>query len=400
MERMNRKQASGTALVLGRALHSPWNEGTRVIGRDLARAISLRRSVSTISLTAETYRGQRDERLPVDHVYSWGPYGIIGDYVGLAGILRRIQKRLAQQRVDVTHLVGLPLAIAPLLRLGRSRVITHVVMTRQMYMGRIEHMRAALAWRVFDRWIDMYACTSQQIHADLLMKGYNPQKLRMIPPPLDVDLFQPRDRVAARQQLGMSPDAFIVVYVGTVSPLRFPAPDIMHGLSLASATIPNLQMEIFAPVATHGYNKQWAEENVQRAAGEVEIPVRLQLKDLSEPEKALVYSAADVVLLPFIAPVAVEPPLTLLEAMACHAVVAVAPFANRSNIVRNGENGMLYANPEEFASRLEHAHEIGAEGRAALGVYARRTVVETNSFEAIADAIETAWSAIGVPSRS
>lgn len=397
---MKRKSAAGTALILGRALHSPWNEGTRVIGRDIARAISLRRPVSTISLTGEAYRGRQDERLPVDHVYSSAPYGLIGDYVGLGGVLRRIQKRFAQQRIDVTHLIGLPLAIAPLLRLRGSRVISHVVMTRQMYMGRIEHLRAALAWRVFDRWIDMYACTSKQIHADLLTKGYNPAKLRTIPPPLDTDLFQPHDRAAARQQMGMPADAFIVVYVGTVSPLRFPAPDIMRGLSLASAKIPNLAMEIFAPVATHGYNKQWAEENVERAANEVEIPVHIQLKDLTEPEKALVYSAADIVLLPFIAPVAVEPPLTLLEAMACHAIVAVAPFANRSDIVQDGHNGMLYANPEEFAARLEYASTLGAEGRAALGKRARTTVVETNSFEAIAHAIEQAWDTIGVPSAS
>ncbi len=395
---MKRKPTIGTALVLGRALHSPWNEGTRVIGRDIARAISSRRPVSTISLTGEAYRGRQDERLPVDHVYSSAPYGIIGDYVGLGGVLRRIQKRFAQQRVDVTHLVGLPLAIAPFLRLRRSRVVSHVVMTRQMYMGRIEHMRAALAWRVFDRWIDIYACTSKQIHNDLLQKGYNPAKLLTIPPPLDVELFQQQDRASARQQLGMSPDAFIVIYVGTVSPLRFPAPDIMRGLSLASATVPSLAMEIFAPVATHGYNKQWAEENVGRAADNVSVPVHMHLKDLTEPEKALVYSAADVVLLPFVAPVAVEPPLTLLEAMACKAIVAVAPFANRSDIVQDGENGLLYANAEEFATRLEQAHALGAEGRAALGERARTTVVETNSFEVIARTIENVWKKIGVRS--
>lgn len=388
------------ALVLGRAIHSPWNEGARVIARDLARVVQLRRPVTTISLTSGTYSERQDERLPVEHVAAWGPYGIVRDYVGLGGIVRRVGRRVARERVAVTHMIGLPLLLAPLLRLRGSRVIAHVVLTRQMYMGRVEHLRAALAWRVFDRWIDMYACTSPQIHQDLLRQGYDPAKLRTIPPPLDVDLFQPQDRASARRQLGMDADAFTVVYVGTVSPLRFPAPDLMRGLSLAAANVPNLRMEIFAPVATHAYNKQWAEENVGRAAGEVEVPVRIQLKDLTEQEKALVYSAADVVILPFTAPVAVEPPLTLLEAMACHAVVVVAPFANRSDIVHDGDNGMLYATPEAFAACLERASTLGPLGRAALGERARQTVVEANSFEAIAHEIEQAWTTIGVQSAS
>jgi glycosyltransferase involved in cell wall biosynthesis len=387
---------SGTALVLGRAIHSPWNEGGRVIARDLARVVGLRRPVTTISLTSDAYSDRQDERIAVEHVPAWGPYGIVRDYVGLGGILRRASRRLMREQVAVTHLLGLPLVIAPLLRLRGSRVVSHVLLTRQMYMGRVEHLRAALAWRVFDRWIDMYACTSPQIHQDLLRQGYNPAKLRTIPPPLDVDLFQPQDRVAARRALGMDADAFTVVYVGTVSPLRFPALDLMRGLVLAAPNVPNLRMEIFAPVATHAYNRQWAEENVGRAAGEVEVPVRLQLKDLTEGEKALVYSAADVVILPFTAPVAVEPPLTLLEAMACHAVVAVAPFANRSGIVHDDQNGMLYTTPEEFAACLERASALGTAGRAALGARARRTVVESNSFEAIAREIETAWDLIGV----
>ena len=39
----------GVALVVGRALHAPWNEGTRVINRNFARAADSQRQVRVVS---------------------------------------------------------------------------------------------------------------------------------------------------------------------------------------------------------------------------------------------------------------------------------------------------------------------------------------------------------------
>lgn len=393
-KQLSKARHTSRALVLGRAMHAPWNEGTRVIGRNLARSIALLCPTDIISLTHEQFQDQVTGDTTVEHVYAHVQYGAAGDYAGLPGIARQIDRILSQHRVERAHLIGLPLALSWWLKRRRVRVTTHITLTQQAYMGRLEHLRASLAWRVFDRWIDAYACTSEQIRTTLLQQGYDPRKLHVILPPLDLACYRPIERGAARQTLGIDPDTFAVVYVGTVSPLRFPAADIMRALQIASASIPRLTLEVYAPAATHDYNAAWLNNNVRQAMQGINIPVTTHLKDLSELEKATLYSAADVVLIPFAAPVAVEPPLTLLEAMACRTCVAVSPHGNRSGIVKHGDNGVTFSSPEELGAHLRALYALGPEGRDVFGAHAQHYVTTHHSFDAIAQAISRMWEAM------
>jgi glycosyltransferase involved in cell wall biosynthesis len=380
-----------TALLLARALHAPWNEGTRVIGRDLARVAGSLRPLRALSLTHAQYIGRPDASLAVEHITTSLPYGARGDYAALRPITRSVEAILASEPVDVAHLVGLPLALAPWLRRRGISVVSHVTLAQQSYRGPVEQLRAALGWRCFDRWVDAYACTSEVLRSALAAQGYPAAKLRVVPPPIDLGRFHRMDRAVARRALGLPEDAFQVIYIGTVSPLRFPADEVLRALSLAAEHIPNLCLAVFAPVGTHPYNLTWAAGHVRRAVAGSALPVSVELRDLSEEQKLALYCAADVVLLPFNAPVAVEPPLTLLEAMACQATVAVAPAANRSQIVANRWNGIAYSAPEELARRLVQLHALGAPTQRALGAAARASVVEQYSFAAVAQVLAGLW---------
>ena len=296
---------------------------------------------------------------------------------------------------DVAHLVGLPLALAPWLRRRGIAVVSHVTLAQQSYRGPVERLRAAIGWRCFDRWVDAYACTSQAVSDALAAQGYPAAKLRVVPPPIDVGRFHRVDRAAARRALGLPEDAFPVVYIGTVSPLRFPAEQVLRALTLAAEHIPNLRLAVFAPVGTHPYNLTWAAGHVRRAVAGSALPVAVEPRDLSEEQKIALYCAADVVLLPFSAPVAVEPPLTLLEAMACQATVAVAPAANRSQIVANRWNGIAYSAPEDLAQRLVQLHALGEPVQRALGAAARASIVERYSFAAVAQVLAGLWRDLG-----
>jgi glycosyltransferase involved in cell wall biosynthesis len=296
---------------------------------------------------------------------------------------------------SVVHTIGSPLALGPFVRTRSRHLVAHIPLSQQAYLPFSERIRAELGWRLFDRWIDAYACTSQRIVEALLKKGYPAAKLHVVEPPLDVQFFQPADRAASRQRLGIDPDAFVVGYVGTVSPLRFPAEEVMQALRSAASTIPNLVLEVFAPHATHAYNEQWSQDNVGRAAQESDVPVHMHLQDLTEHEKTIVYSAADVVILPFKAPVAVEPPLTALEAMACETITAVSPAANRSNIVQDGVNGHTWDSPEALAACLMRVYALSPEQRTALEQAGRASVVQRFSYETTVGAIENVWRAIG-----
>jgi glycosyltransferase involved in cell wall biosynthesis len=387
------------ALLLARALHAPWNEGTRVIGRDLARVAGSLRPLRTLSLTHQQYIGRPDASLSVEHIATRRPYGARGDYAALRPIARAVDAIRAGEPVGVAHLVGLPLALAPWLRRRGIPVVPHITLAQQSYRDPVERLRAAIGWRCFDRWVDAYACTSQAVSDALAEQGYPLAKLRVVPPPIDVGRFHRVDRAAARRALGLPEAAFLVIYIGTVSPLRFPAEQVLRALTLAAEHIPNLRLAVFAPVSTHPYNLTWAAGHVRRAVAGSALPVSVEPRDLSEEQKIALYCAADVVLLPFSAPVAVEPPLTLLEAMACQATVAVAPAANRSQIVANRWNGIAYSAPEDLAQRLVQLHALGAPVQRALGAAARANVVERYSFAAVAHVLAGLWREVGEAQR-
>jgi glycosyltransferase involved in cell wall biosynthesis len=169
----------------------------------------------------------------------------------------------------------------------------------------------------------------------------------------------------------------------------------MGALREAAADVPDLVLHAYVPHRTHAYNEDWVETNVRAAAAAEGVRATVALEDLDEERKALVYSAADVLLLPFTAPVAVEPPLTLLEGMACGAVPVAAPNANRSAIVEAGRNGATYATQAELADRIRSLAALGPDGRAAIGAKARADVVARFGPEASAAALSGLWEAIG-----
>ncbi len=52
-----------------------------------------------------------------------------------------------------------------------------------------------------------------------------PEKIAIVPPGVDLDLFHPGDRAAARQAVGLDPDELVVLFVGRIQPLK--APDLL-----------------------------------------------------------------------------------------------------------------------------------------------------------------------------
>ena len=395
---VGRWATSPRVTVVARGVHPPWNEGTRVIARTIARALEgANYDTNTISLSESLY-SQYDGAgsMPIQHISSRFSYGITPDYVYLSKLALAVNLLNPAGGPSAIHLVGAPLALGPLIHGPQRKIVSHVTLSSQVYLSLAERMRAHLGWRLFDPWIDAYACTSEQICRDLLQRGYDRRKVHVISPPIDVECFKPVPRREARAMIGLDPDAFIVAYVGTISPRRFPAGDVIQALNMVAPGVPNLLLEIFAPVATHKRNKRWAEENVRQQAAKADFTVNTHLQDLNESEKALIYSAVDVVLLPFTAAVAVEPPLTLLEAMACEASVLVAPYANRSDVVKDGINGVLFNSVEKLAERLKDLHTMSAEGRARLGREARATIARDYTFTSASESIGKLWESIGL----
>jgi glycosyltransferase involved in cell wall biosynthesis len=119
--------------------------------------------------------------------------------------------------------------------------------------------------------------------------------------------------------------------------------------------------------------------------------VSVHLEDLTEPRKREIYSGADVALYPFTRPVAVEPPLTVLETMACATVPIVTAPANRSAIVEDGRTGLACRDREALGTALERFAGLPAGEREAMGHAAREAVVRRFGFRSIMSSTELLW---------
>jgi glycosyltransferase involved in cell wall biosynthesis len=171
---------------------------------------------------------------------------------------------------------------------------------------------------------------------------------------------------------------------------------IREALSLFGQEIDEqVQLLAFAPAATHPYNLAWSESVRATLEGISNVTVEVNLRDLANPEKIACFRAADVVLVPFAGPVAVEPPLTLVEAMACGAVPFVSPQANRSGLVEDGHNGVEFSSAGELALNLERVfRDSKVDSNAALGERARESAVRAHGFAAASRAVSDLWSAL------
>ncbi|CCH35335.1 Glycosyltransferase, family 4 [Saccharothrix espanaensis DSM 44229] len=193
------------------------------------------------------------------------------------------------------------------------------------------------------------------VEAAELVKLYDadPAKVQVVPPGVDLDLFTPGDRDAARAALGLRPDDLVLTFVGRIQPLK--APDVLlHSAAELLRRAPGLRERLVVQVVggPSGTGVKTPEE-LKRLAGELGITdvVRF-LPPQGGEHLARVYRAADVVAVPshnesF--------GLVALEAQACGTPVVAAAVGGLPVAVRDGVSGVLVDghDPVAWARALE-----------------------------------------------
>jgi D-inositol-3-phosphate glycosyltransferase len=71
----------------------------------------------------------------------------------------------------------------------------------------------------------LVANTSEEAAALVELYGADPARVVEVTPGVDLDVFTPGDRGAARAALGLRPDALVLLFVGRIQPLK--APDVL-----------------------------------------------------------------------------------------------------------------------------------------------------------------------------
>jgi glycosyltransferase involved in cell wall biosynthesis len=373
-------------LFLVRAFHPPWNEGTRVIARDLATIAGKLRDTRVISITQAQWAPPKKSGLDTVHILIDSDYGVWSDYRAIPQLMTAVDRIVCTNQYSITHLIGVPFALSPWLKSKGLKTVCHITLADQAYNSSLENLRHKLGWRLFDLWIDRYLLSSDALLDPLLRRGLPKEKLKVLPAPLDTSTYRPSLQVQSASLTLLS-----VLYIGSISPLRFPAELIQNAILQAQNEISQeIVLDVFAPRVTHPYNSTWQKSIIELFSREKELKFTIHQKDLSIEEKVCLYQNASIVLLPFQGPVAVEPPLTLIEAMSCGAIVAASAESNRSKIISDSKNGFLFSSADELADTII---EIAGQKESLLKIRqnARAVVDDKFGFDKISIQLRNIW---------
>ena len=226
----------------------------------------------------------------------------------------------------------------------------------------------------------------------------------IIPPPIDTENFIGRkeDWDKLYSILGESgtkrwvnnikkSDGRLVLYSGPLSEDRFPYKYVLNAVKHAKCQI------LVVGRFWHDLNNEaisYLDEivNYARKIG-VENKVSIVARTLSEEEKITLINCADAIIQPFdskLNNIAVDPPIFLLESMACGKPVITSKLYPFKSIVRDGYNGYAvdWHDSEQFNEALSDCLNCSQ-----IGSNARNTILQDYSIDAVAKKLRGMYDA-------
>jgi D-inositol-3-phosphate glycosyltransferase len=186
----------------------------------------------------------------------------------------------------------------------------------------------------------------------------DPARIDVVHPGVDLDVFRPGDRRAARATLGLPLDERVVAFVGRIQPLK--APDIVLR---AAAKLPRVRIVVAGGPSGSGLASP---DGLVRLADQLGIADRVTfLPPQSRADLATLFRAADLVAVPSYSE---SFGLVAVEAQACGTPVAAAAVGGLPVAVRDGITGTLVSghDVDQWAGALDRLLELstGPQARA------------------------------------
>ena len=180
----------------------------------------------------------------------------------------------------------------------------------------------------------------------------DPEQVAIVPPGVDLDLFSPGSRSAARRALGVPEDAYLLLFVGRIQPLK--APDVLLRAAARLVELdPSLRDRLVVAVVGGPSGSGLARpESLQSLAAELGLTDVVRFVP-PVPQDLLPqwYRAADVTVVPSYSE---SFGLVAIESQACGTPVVAASVGGLRTAVADGFSGVLVDghDPREYAGVL------------------------------------------------
>lgn len=210
--------------------------------------------------------------------------------------------------------------------------------------------------------------------------GVDYERVHYAPYPIDTDTFRPvNNKEVLRKKYGLPSDRPIVVYVGSLDPVRG-IYDLIKSIRFVTAYFPSILLCVAHP-------QRKGEETYEKRSNELIRKLRLQNNVIIRGPSAHVeeiYSLADIVILPFKRSYWVDPPLVLLEAMSSGAAVVATSVGAINEVVKDHDNAVFTkaGDPRILAKNIIELIENPGESRK-IGQRARETMVQNYSYTVV-----------------
>jgi len=328
-------------------------------------------------------RQNESSNLDIYHI-GVGKLDGLNEIISAVKVLKLLQIMAKKEKIDAIHVHNVKKGLFSLLinRFLKKPVLVQVSKTLIPYNANLRiKISASINLKMMKySGARSFVVTSSSLKREMEDLGFKKYDIIHIPPPIDTDRFRPMNRKKLLLQNGFEVGHFYIGYLGRIAPGR----GVMELLT-AFKRLTNCYQNIRLILAT----------TISPSEGKYSLMLNKYIKNpkLSNYITCLgasnavekTYNMLDLVVVPLVDEAAVDPPLTLLEAMSCGKGVIASKIGDIPKIIKDGENGYLVSpgNVDELYKKLELV-VTRQKTLDKIGNNARKTILEKFSSKIVA----------------
>lgn len=365
--------------------HPPWIEGYQNILRETVSMLKKEMEISVISLSmaVEHMDKWRDESLKL---YPIGVSKLEGlnEVMSVIKVLKILHIMEKKEKIDAIHVYNVKKGLFSLLinMFTKTPVLVQVSKSLLPYNANIRSKISAIVNIKMMKYSNArsFVVTSSSLKREMENLGFEKCDIVYIPPAVDTHRFKPMNRKKMLLQNGFEARYFYIGYLGGVAPGRG-VTELLAAFEHLTNCCQNVRLILATTISP-------SEGKYSMVLGECIKNPKLSkyitcLGASNAVEK--IYNMLDLVVVPLVKEAAVDPPLTLLEAMSCGKVVIASKIGDIPKIIKDGENGYLVSpgNVGDLFEKIKFA-VIHQKSLDKVGNNARKTILEKFSSKIIA----------------